>query len=52
MELSVLYVGRLMIRSMVVFGKETTMLVLYGIAGDFRVRGGVGRVRAVVASTG
>ena len=52
MELSVPYVGRLMTRSMVVFGKETTMLVLYGIAGDFRVRGGVGRVRAVVALTG
>ena len=52
MELSVLYFGRLMIRSMVGLGKELTMLALYGITGDFQVRGGFGRVRDVVASTG
>ena len=47
-----MYVGRLMIRSMVGLGKELTMLALYVIAGDFRFRSGFGRVRDVVASTG
>ena len=52
MEFSVLNGGILIIRSMVVFGKEPIMLALYGIAGYFRGRCGVGGVRSVVASTG
>ena len=52
MELSVSYVGRPMNRQMFGFRKEPKMLALYGITGAFQGRGGVDRVRTVVASTG
>ena len=41
-----------MIVSMVGFGKARTTLVLDRLSGDFRVRGGINRVRSVVALAG